>query len=230
MIKHVLVAASLAAATVSAPALAQSTGEELTAEEIADLFAKQKTRGLVLAPTTAATTVTDTAAAATATTETTATTTATTTETSAATTETATAATTETTATVPETTVATTEAATTYHPLAAPEAINLRINFDINSSTLRDDQKSKLTTMCEVMKIADVSFFQVIGHTDASGSDALNMALSKARAEAVMGYLVNDCGIDPAKLSAVGAGESALLDPAQPNGEMNRRVEFQALG
>lgn len=223
MIKHVLVAASFAAVTLSTPALAQSTDQELTAEEIADLFAKQKTRGLVLAPTTAATTVTDAAASATTTTET-----ATATTTTSATTETAPAATT--TEAAPETTMATTEAATTYHPLAAPEAINLRINFDIDSSILREDQKSKLTTMCEVMKIADVSFFQVIGHTDASGSDEHNMALSQQRAEAVMGYLVNDCGIDPAKLSAVGAGESALLDPAAPNGEVNRRVEFQALG
>ena len=178
--------AVLSLTLAAAPIHAQSSNGELTAEEIANLFAKQKTRGLVLAPSTAATTVTDTAAAA---------------------------------ATEP-----------TYQPVAADQQINLSISFDYNSSSLRGDQKPKLATMCEVMKTVDVNRFQVIGHTDSSGSAAYNQTLSEARAEAVMNYLVTDCGVPADRLMAVGVGETAPLDAAHPASDVNRRVEFQALG
>lgn len=177
---------ALAVSLAGAPLLAQSTDSEMTAEEIAELFAKQKTRGLVLAPSTAATTVTDTAAAA--------------------------------------------VAEPAYQPVAAEEQINLSISFDYNSSALRADQEPKLATMCTVMKSVDVSRFQVIGHTDSSGSAAYNQTLSEARAQAVVDYLVSDCGLPADRVMAVGAGETTPLDPAQPAADVNRRVEFQALG
>ena len=192
MLRNALVAAGLTLALTSTflPAWAQTANDELTAEEISALFAKQqKTRGLVLAPSTAATTVTDTAVAATA---------------------------------------ATPEPA--YQPVAADAQVNLSISFDYNSSALRNDQKPKLATMCEVMKSIDVNRFQVIGHTDSSGSAEYNQTLSEARAAAVMGYLVNDCGVGADRLMAIGAGETAPLDPAHPAADVNRRVEFQALG
>lgn len=67
----------------------------------------------------------------------------------------------------------------------------------------------------------------VEGHTDSRGSDELNARLSQARAQAVRVRLVA-AGIDPARIRAVGRGESApIADNATPEGRAeNRRVEI----
>ncbi len=64
---------------------------------------------------------------------------------------------------------------------------------------------------------------RVEGHTDRLGSSAYNEKLSLQRAEAVKSYLVISGGINPAKISAVGKGESARLQP-------DRRVEVEVSG
>ena len=51
------------------------------------------------------------------------------------------------------------------------------------------------------------------------------MNLSQQRAKAVAEYLVNDHGINPARLTSVGKGESVLLETNNPNSGKNRRVE-----
>jgi outer membrane protein OmpA-like peptidoglycan-associated protein len=65
--------------------------------------------------------------------------------------------------------------------------------------------------------------FLIAGHTDSSGSDACNMALSQRRADAVVTYLV-DKGVAPGRLVAKGFGESDPLD-GRPDDPANRRVE-----
>lgn len=114
---------------------------------------------------------------------------------------------------------------------AAPEGseINLAIVFDFDSAALRDDQKPRLANLCTAMQSVDVEVFQIIGHTDASGSAEYNQNLSQLRAEEVKRHLVRECGIEETRLRAIGVGESALLDPGNPNADANRRVEFQAL-
>jgi len=127
------------------------------------------------------------------------------------------------------TTTTTTTAASTYVQLDKSEQVNIRVSFDFDSAALRADQKPKLATLCKVMKSADVNKFRIVGHTDSSGSASYNEKLSLLRAEEVKRYLVNDCGVDPAKLEAVGVGESFPFDAANPRADANRRVEFQAL-
>ena len=65
------------------------------------------------------------------------------------------------------------------------------------------------------------------GHTDERGGEAFNLELSKKRAAAVLAYFV-DKGIDPARLTSDGYGESRPLDPAH-NADAwakNRRTDF----
>ncbi len=67
----------------------------------------------------------------------------------------------------------------------------------------------------------------VEGHTDADGDDRLNLALSVARAEAVVGALI-ERGVSPARLYAIGYGESQpVADNGTADGRaQNRRVEL----
>ncbi len=112
----------------------------------------------------------------------------------------------------------------------APELqINVHITFPFDSAALTPDQKPSLTQLCTVMKGSNINLFRIAGHTDASGSDAYNEKLSLLRAKEVQRYMVNECGIEPTRLEAVGLGERFLFDKNDPKGGENRRVEFQAL-
>ncbi|MCR8827371.1 OmpA family protein [Pseudosulfitobacter koreensis] len=192
MFKQFFLALGLAVTGVTAvggAAFAQSSdASTMSAEQLEELFNKQKTRGLVLAPTNAQdnTGADDTAAARTA-------------------------------------------AQETYVELAPEDQVSIQISFDFDSSALRADQKPKLATLCQVMQSADIGAFRIVGHTDSSGSASYNERLSLLRAQEVKRHLETDCGIEPARLEAVGVGEAFLLDKADPAADANRRVEFQAL-
>ena len=107
--------------------------------------------------------------------------------------------------------------------------VNVRISFGYDSATLQSDQKPVLDQMCRVMKASDIKLFRIMGHTDSAGPDAYNEKLSLLRAEEVKRRMVEDCGIAPDRLEAMGLGERFLFDKADPKGPENRRVEFQAL-
>jgi outer membrane protein OmpA-like peptidoglycan-associated protein len=203
----------------AAPAAAQS-GDAATAspEELIFLFQKQKSRGLKIAPGTGV--AASTAVEPVATTD----------VVTAGTAEAAPVATAE---TVTGTqVVATPGAAVTpvgYTEFDRAEQVNLRINFDFDSAVLRESEKPKLASLCSAMKAVDVALFRIVGHTDATGTDAYNETLSLLRAEEVKRHLVEDCGIAPERLEAVGVGRRFLFNTEDPTAEENRRVEFQAL-
>lgn len=180
--RTIVITLGFAALTVF-PVAAQSVG--MTEAEISEAFAKQKTRGLTIAPTTA----TDPAVRG------------------------APAAATQ----------------VTYAEIPEDEQVNIAIGFDFDSAALRDDQKPKLVALCNVMKEADIPVFRIVGHTDSSGSAQYNEKLSLLRAEEVKRHLASDCGIAEDRMQAVGVGAQFPFDAANPRGDVNRRVEFQAL-
>ncbi|MEP5729417.1 MAG: OmpA family protein [Sulfitobacter sp.] len=140
----------------------------------------------------------------------------------------------EDTANAPTTTVAPAQtevaAATEYSAVDKADQVNVKVTFDFDSAALREDQKPKLSSLCEAMKAVDVAVFQIIGHTDSSGSADYNENLSLLRAQEVKRHMVSSCGIDEGRLQAIGLGESAPFDAVDPRSDANRRVEFQALG
>jgi outer membrane protein OmpA-like peptidoglycan-associated protein len=74
---------------------------------------------------------------------------------------------------------------------------------------------------------------EIGGHTDSRGSDAYNLKLSQARAEAVRDYLIKVHNISPDRLIAKGYGERRLVvypEKTEEDYQMNRRVEFTILG
>lgn len=100
-------------------------------------------------------------------------------------------------------------------------------SFRIGSAELPELLKKQLDVFAEVLKGKSGTGRQVriVGHADATGSDAANQALSLRRAEAVKSYLV-DKGADPSMLVTVGVGATQLKNPSNPTGAENRRVEI----
>jgi len=116
-----------------------------------------------------------------------------------------------------------------FSPVEPAQQVNIQIAFDLDSAALRPDQVTKLAPLCEAMAQMPDTRFRVIGHTDARGDESYNDTLSVHRAAAVEDYLSGDCGIAVSRLEAVGVGERYLADAKNPEAEVNRRVEFQAL-
>ena len=121
-------------------------------------------------------------------------------------------------------------AAEEYEPVERQAQVNVPITFDFDSAALRADQQPKLVKMCQAMQALNGTVFQIIGHTDSSGSADYNQRLSLLRAQEVRRHLISTCGIDDSMLKAIGMGETAPFDDNDTRGDINRRVEFQALG
>jgi len=102
-----------------------------------------------------------------------------------------------------------------------------RVLFDFDRSTLKPQAQQLLATVVKEMKENKQLHAEIVGHADATGSDAYNMGLSKRRAEAVRNYLVSQ-GIAAANLSVAWKGESQpIASNATKEGRaQNRRVEL----
>lgn len=118
--------------------------------------------------------------------------------------------------------------------VAAPPSASasLLVLFKYNSADLTPQARRQLDAVASALKSPklDRYRFELQGHTDATGGEEYNLALSEQRAKAVFDYLVQQHGIDPQRLTAVGVGERDLLDPNNPTAEVNRRVKIVNLG
>lgn len=119
--------------------------------------------------------------------------------------------------------------AATYGKLADDLQVNLFINFAFDSAAIQTDQKPILDEMCVVMRDSDIGVFQIVGHTDSSGSNDYNERLSRLRAEEVSRYLQASCQIEGERLTTLGLGERFPRNTENTRADENRRVEFQAL-
>ncbi|NNG02994.1 MAG: OmpA family protein [Inquilinus sp.] len=111
-------------------------------------------------------------------------------------------------------------------------SIDFQVQFEFGSDRLTDDAKSVLAELATAIKSPELSpySFLIAGHTDAVGNAAFNLTLSERRAQAVRDYLAKAAGIEPARLQDVGWGEARLLDAANPESDVNRRVEITNIG
>lgn len=103
----------------------------------------------------------------------------------------------------------------------------LQVQFDTNKATIKAESNGELDTFVQFMKDVPSAKGELQGHTDADGSEAYNLSLSQRRADAVKAYIV-DKGIDAARISAKGYGESQpVSDNNTAAGKAaNRRVLF----
>jgi OmpA-OmpF porin, OOP family len=102
---------------------------------------------------------------------------------------------------------------------------NLR--FPVSSEKLTEDIRTRLDEVARFFLNQPDVVMDVYGHTDAQGSEAFNLKLSKARAASVRTYLVGK-GIAPDRLKSDGFGESKpIADNATEEGRAtNRRVDL----
>lgn len=101
------------------------------------------------------------------------------------------------------------------------------ILFETGKATLKPESMEEIQKVAEYMKKNPAARFEVQGHTDNQGSDAINDPLSQQRAEAVVKAL-ESLGCDPFNLRPVGKGShEPVADNKTDEGRAkNRRVEF----
>ena len=99
------------------------------------------------------------------------------------------------------------------------------ILFQSGAAIIAAGAAPELDAFAEALLLCPDAVVEVEGHTDADGDDRLNLALSVARAEAVVGALI-ERGVSPARLYAIGYGESRpVADNDTADGKrMNRRI------
>lgn len=114
------------------------------------------------------------------------------------------------------------------NPGGGSQGLSLPVQFGFDSTVIFPEAREQLDAVAAGIKMIPRTQPVVIeGHTDATGDDAYNLDLSKRRAESVKQYLVGAHGIDPRRLRVIGQGKRAPIDPVDPYGPVNRRVQFR---
>jgi len=101
------------------------------------------------------------------------------------------------------------------------------ISFDVNSATIKPELRAVLDPFVGSLQGDAAVRLSIVGHTDSTGSDAINNPLSLERAHSVRDYLTAR-GVSSSRIETAGRGER---EPIADNGSdagraKNRRVEI----
>lgn len=101
------------------------------------------------------------------------------------------------------------------------------ILFDVDQSALKAAARTNIENLATSLKNNPETTILIVGHTDATGTDAYNYRLSERRAAAVKAYTVSQ-GISSSRLTTEGRGETEpIADNTTDAGKaQNRRVEI----
>ena len=110
-------------------------------------------------------------------------------------------------------------------PAVAPPSY--MVFFDWDRSNLSAQALNTIKQAAQAFKTKGNARITATGHTDTSGSEQYNMALSLRRANAVKDALVRE-GVPATAITVIGRGEQGLLVQTGPNVRepQNRRVEI----
>jgi OOP family OmpA-OmpF porin len=109
-----------------------------------------------------------------------------------------------------------------------PISITLSIEFDVDKFDIKPRYHEELAKGAAfIQKYSDQKIL-IAGHTDSTGNEAYNEALSQRRAASVRSYLVDNFKLDANKLFARGFGEKAPVasNDTADGRQRNRRVEL----
>jgi outer membrane protein OmpA-like peptidoglycan-associated protein len=101
------------------------------------------------------------------------------------------------------------------------------IEFEAGSDNVNAVSVSTLKSVSLIALDCTGVLIEVQGHTDAAGTSAFNVNLTRRRAQYVVRYLVEK-GVPPQRLRAVGYGDTRPLVPSDTvaNQRKNRRIQF----
>ena len=101
------------------------------------------------------------------------------------------------------------------------------ILFDVGKDALKPAAKESLSKAAATLKDSQTNII-IQGHTDSTGSDAINQPLSERRANRVREYLASQ-GVPGSRMAAVGYGSSrpAVPNDSDANRTLNRRVQLE---
>jgi len=97
------------------------------------------------------------------------------------------------------------------------------VYFGFDDASIQASERERLDKNQQCLTKNSKQSVFVIGHTDQSGTEEYNIALSERRAQSVADYL-SRLGTDPAKLQVVPKGET---EPTGQGDDKDRRVEFK---
>jgi peptidoglycan-associated lipoprotein len=97
------------------------------------------------------------------------------------------------------------------------------VYFGFDQAAIDQSERERLDANSACIEKSKQRSVFVVGHTDTSGTEEYNIALSERRAQAVADYLAR-LGTDPARLQVVPKGET---EPTGLGDDKDRRVEFQ---
>lgn len=101
------------------------------------------------------------------------------------------------------------------------------ITFDTNRADIKADFYPVLDSVARVLNEYEKTFVEIAGHTDSTGTDAINQPLSERRADSVKSYLASR-EVVPMRMEAFGlSSKYPVADNSTTQGrQMNRRVEI----
>jgi len=101
------------------------------------------------------------------------------------------------------------------------------ITFNTNDDTMKTSANAVLDSVALVANEYDKTNLKIVGHTDSTGNDKINIPLSNRRAVSVANYLALR-GVNASRLNAYGVGASSpIASNATEEGKaQNRRVEI----
>ena len=104
------------------------------------------------------------------------------------------------------------------------------ITFPVDRYDIQPQFQSTLNQVSQTLATYDQTYIDVLGHTDSTGGDAYNQALSERRAQAVASYLTAH-GVARARMGIRGYGESQPIasNDTDIGRSENRRVEIKVV-
>jgi OOP family OmpA-OmpF porin len=99
------------------------------------------------------------------------------------------------------------------------------IQFETGSADLSETSLDMINSLARRMNVCTGMRINVGGHTDATGTDEVNIPISQARADAVSAELTNRSVVD-VRIVATGYGSSQPLVEDAGENAANRRIEF----
>lgn len=102
------------------------------------------------------------------------------------------------------------------------------VTFPVDSANIQPEFRNTLDQVADTLKQYPSTFIDIYGHTDSTGSDQYNQALSERRAMSVADYLTTR-GVQSARIATRGFGETQPIasNDTEAGRAANRRVEIK---